>query len=238
MSTDRRSSDPSLPTAAEEDYLKALFGLTEWASAPVTSSDLAVELGVANSSVTVMVRKLAARGWVEHKPYAPIAFTEEGYRVALSVVRRHRLLETFLVEKLGYTWEEVHDEADALEHAVSERFVDRIDALLGHPTEDPHGDRIPTREGRLKRSEAVLAARLDAGHPGVLERVSDASLTALRALKNAGLAPGDPVTVTEEGIESADGHLAGGVSEDVWIRAGEHEGCTMPESGTLPGTSP
>ncbi|GAA1347459.1 metal-dependent transcriptional regulator [Falsarthrobacter nasiphocae] len=215
------------PTTAEEDYLKAVFALSEWASAPVTSSDLAAELGVANSSVTVMVRKLVQRGWLSHEKYSPILFTPEGYTVALSVVRRHRLLETFLVRQLGYTWEEVHDEADALEHAVSDLFIERLDALLGRPAADPHGDRIPRADGTLENTSAILAAVLDDGHPAVLERVSDANPATLRALSQAGLEPGSRVQVKGSALVSADGGTARGVTGDVWVRALEHESCSL-----------
>ena len=224
------SEDPR-PTSAEEDYLKTIFGLSEWASAPVTSSDIAAELGVANSSVTIMVRKLVARGWLTHEKYSPVSLTEEGFRVALGVVRRHRLLETFLVRELGYTWEEVHDEADALEHAVSERFVERLDALLGHPREDPHGDRIPGPDGTLAETRAVRASLLDEGHPGVFERVSDQSEAVLRSLAEAGIRPGASVRVTAEGgLIAEDGRAAAGVNEDVWLRSGPHEGCRLPQA--------
>ncbi len=214
------------PTAAEEDYLKTIFALSEWASAPVTSSDVAAELGVANSSVTLMVRKLVARGWVSHKKYSPIVFTDEGYQVALGVVRRHRLLETFLVRELGYSWEEVHDEADALEHAVSDLFIERLDALLGHPTEDPHGDRIPSAAGTLRASSAIRASLLDEGHPAVVERVSDANQSTLLTLSRAGIAPGAHVVVAPgRSLQTESGTVAAGVTEDVWVRPSEHEGC-------------
>lgn len=220
---------PLKPTAAEEDYLKTIFALSEWASSPVTSSDVAAELGVANSSVTLMVRKLVSRGWVLHEKYSPIVFTDEGYRVALGVVRRHRLLETFLVRELGYTWEEVHDEADALEHAVSDLFIERLDALLGHPSGDPHGDRIPSAEGQLATTTAVRASTLDGGHPAVVERVSDSNQATLLSLTAAGIAPGDEVVVVDEGsLRSTSGTVAASVADEVWVRPQSHPDCTLP----------
>ncbi|WP_309082055.1 metal-dependent transcriptional regulator [Zhihengliuella sp.] len=179
---------------SEENYLKVVYALREWAPADVTTGRLATALGVAPASATAMVGKLVSRGFLDHPPYGSVNLTPEGLSAALSVVRRHRLIESFLVEHLGYSWDEVHDEAEVLEHTVSQRFVDRIDALLGHPTADPHGDPIPTSQGDPRRQEAE---RLDTVTDGeaLVVRVSDSSPDILRACADAGAVPGATLDV-------------------------------------------
>ena len=135
-----------MPSPAVDDYLKTIYHHTEWQSERITSSQLAGELGLAPSSVTEMVQKLAAQGLVTHRPYGPIALSEAGERRAAEIVRRHRLVETWLVREFGYTWDEVHDEAERLEHAASEELVDRMAHAMGDPAHDPHGAPIPTKE--------------------------------------------------------------------------------------------
>ena len=132
-------------SAAIDDYLKTIYHHTEWQDDPITPSQLAAELALAPSTVTEMVQKLAAQGLVTHRPYGPIGLTPEGERRAAAIVRRHRLVETWLVREFGYGWDEVHDEAEILEHAVSDLMMARIDAKLGYPQRDPHGDPIPDR---------------------------------------------------------------------------------------------
>ena len=135
----------SAPSSSIEDYVKVIYSFTEWQDKPITSSQLAQRLGVANSSVSEMVRKLKDQGLVDHQPYSAITLTRDGVRLALSMVRRHRLIETYLVQELGYRWDEVHDEAELLEHAVSDTFIERMAAKLGNPVRDPHGDPDPGR---------------------------------------------------------------------------------------------
>src|SRR5699024_10176799 len=137
------------PSTSVEDYVKVIYDLQERGTGPVTISGMAERLTVSNSSVSGMLRKLNELGLVEHRRYGTVSLTEAGTKVALSVLRRHRLLETYLVAELGYSWDEVHDEAEILEHVVSDKFVDRIAHHLGDPVIDPHGDPIPTRRGRL-----------------------------------------------------------------------------------------
>ncbi|MFC7658285.1 metal-dependent transcriptional regulator [Pseudonocardia benzenivorans] len=136
-------------SAATENYLKVLWTAGEWSDAPVTVSVLASRLGLAPSSVSEVVRRLTDRGLVAHARYGTIELTPDGRRIALGTVRKHRLIETFLVDYLGYTWDEVHDEADLLEHAVSDTFVDRLALRLGEPDRDPHGDPIPHADGSM-----------------------------------------------------------------------------------------
>ena len=172
----------SAPSSSIEDYVKVIYGFTEWQAKPITSSQLAQRLGVANSSVSEMVRKLKDQGLVDHKPYSAITLTPAGVRLALSMVRRHRLIETYLVQELGYSWDEVHDEAELLEHAVSDTFIERMATKLGNPQRDPHGDPIPAADGTVLLPPAHLLAELDEGHTGRITRISDENPDLLRYL--------------------------------------------------------
>ena len=172
----------SLPSSSIEDYVKVIYSFTEWQDKPITSTQLAQRLGVANSSVSEMVRKLKDQGLVDHQPYSAITLTADGVRLALSMVRRHRLIETFLVRELGYRWDEVHDEAELLEHAVSETFIERMAAKLGNPVRDPHGDPIPAADGTVRVPAAHRMSELDAGHTGLITRISDEYPELLRYL--------------------------------------------------------
>lgn len=176
----------------------------------MTSTQLAARLGVAPSSVTEMVRKLAAQGLVEHARYGSIVLTEEGRREALRMVRRHRLIETWLSESFGYAWDEVHDEAEVLEHALSDRLLDAIDAQLGRPTFDPHGDPIPSADLTLPPRPGVAAATLAAGAPARVVRISDRDPGVLRQLAAAGVGVGSVVR---------GGELPEGVAAHVWVDA-------------------
>lgn len=172
----------SLPSSSIEDYVKVIYSFTEWQDKPITSTQLAQRLGVANSSVSEMVRKLKDQGLVDHQPYSAITLTSDGVRLALSMVRRHRLIETFLVRELGYRWDEVHDEAELLEHAVSDTFIERMAAKLGNPARDPHGDPIPSADGSVQVPEAHRMSELDDGHTGLITRISDENPELLRYL--------------------------------------------------------
>lgn len=169
-------------TTSVEDYAKTIYGLAEWEGADVTASSLAKTLGVSNPSVSLMTRKMAELGLLDHQPYAPLRLTAAGRRLALAMVRRHRLIETWLVRELGYGWDEVHDEAERLEHAVSETFVERLDAKLGHPTTDPHGDPIPAKDLSLDYPETTLLCRAPEGALVRVEQVDDSVPEALHAL--------------------------------------------------------
>src|SRR5690554_5425157 len=152
-----RSLVKSFPMAVE-DYVKVIYSHTEWQSQPITTSALAARLGLAASSVTEMVKKLVAQGLATHEPYGAVELTTDGAALALRIIRKHRLIETWLVSEYGYSWDEVHDEAEVLEHALSDRLLDAIDARLGHPTRDPHGDPILRPDGSVDQPEAVLLA--------------------------------------------------------------------------------
>ena len=182
---------------AVDSYLKAVYSLGERDGAPVTTSRVADRLGVLASSVSGMVRRLVELGLLAHRPYGGITLTAEGSRAALAVLRRHRLLETYLVAELGYGWDEVHDEAEALEHHVSDTLLERIDARLGHPRFDPHGDPIPDPEGRLDPVSAQRLSTLEPGSRGRLVRVDDDDPMMLRYLTERAVELGDTVELVE-----------------------------------------
>ena len=179
---------------ATEDYLKVIFALGEWDVAnrgpeplPVATSAVASRLGLSASSVSEMVRKLAGLGLVRHQRYGGILLTRNGRDGALAVLRRHRIIETYLVRALAYSWDEVHDEAEILEHAVSTRMIDRMDAALGHPWRDPHGDPIPTADGVIHQPPARPMTGLAEGESGYLARIADDDPRLLRELSGRGL---------------------------------------------------
>lgn len=180
-----------------QDYVKAIWSATEWGGRPITGKALATRFGTTTANVTETVKRLAGLGLVDHQPYKPIRLTPAGTRLAVAMVRRHRLIETFLVAVLGYQWDEVHDEAERLEHAATDVFIARVDALLGHPTSDPHGDPIPTAAGELPPTDPDTVPLSDAG-PGryVIRRVSDADPDHLATATRLQLTPG---TVVELG---------------------------------------
>ncbi|GAA1143747.1 MULTISPECIES: metal-dependent transcriptional regulator [Microbacterium] len=193
-----------MASPAADDYLKTVYAHTEWQDAPITPSVLAAKLGIAPSSVTEMVKKLAAAGLVSHVPYGAVRLTDAGTARALSIIRRHRLIETWLVREFGYGWDEVHDEAEVLEHTISDRLLEGIDARLGRPRFDPHGDAIPDADGAVIREPFVLLADAVEGHVGRVLRVSDQDPEILRAVEAAGVAVGVEVSVTAGGF-SVDG---------------------------------
>jgi DtxR family Mn-dependent transcriptional regulator len=189
----------ALSRAAVEDYLKVIFNLAEWDSDDaVSNADVAARLGVSTSSASEMVRKLTDDGLLEHERYGGIELTAAGRSLAMTMVRRHRLVETFLVQMLGYSWDEVHDEAEVLEHAVSDLLVERMDTALGHPFRDPHGDPIPTVDGRLHRPTAVMLASLDAGSTGWIARIIDDNAGLLRWFTDNQIALDTAVEVVEQ----------------------------------------
>ncbi len=186
-------------TPVAQDYLKAIWSATEWGDAPLSTKSLAARMGTTAPNVTETVKRLAAQGLVEYQPYKPVTLTGKGREHAIAMVRRHRLLESFLAATLGYSWDEVHAEAERLEHAASDELIERIDQMLGRPTRDPHGDPIPTPEGQ--RAQPAHAVRLDVAEPGFYRvlRISDADPQRLVRFQQAGLVPGTVVEVTEAG---------------------------------------
>ncbi|MDR1441644.1 MAG: metal-dependent transcriptional regulator [Bifidobacteriaceae bacterium] len=186
------------PSAVAQDYLKLIWTVREWNTAgPVTTSLLAARLSVSPSTASEAVKRLVERGLVRHDPYASIELTSQGERLALAMVRRHRLLESFLVAHLGFGWDEAHDDAEILEHAASDRFVAAIDQLLGYPTRDPHGDPIPTDDGVVAHPAAQPLAATPAPAHVLVERISDADPAMLRYFASIGLTPDCAITVVE-----------------------------------------
>ncbi len=183
---------------ATEDYCKAIHAIADRHGRAVGTAELAERLGVTPGSASAMTRKLAERGLVEVEPYRGVALTEEGRALALEVIRHHRLLELYLNEHLGVPWDRVHDEAERLEHVLSEYLEARIAAKLGDPTHDPHGDPIPTVDLRLPDQDTVALQELDSGEGGRFCRVSDSDPEMLRYLSDRGIAPGDEVEVLDK----------------------------------------
>jgi DtxR family Mn-dependent transcriptional regulator len=179
-----------------QDYLKAIWKLEQ--SGDMSTTALAVKIGVAPASATAMLKKLAALGLVEHERYRGASLTPAGERMALEVVRHHRLLELYLMEALGLSWDQVHEEAERLEHHLSDELEERIDRALGFPTRDPHGDPIPTPELRLASDERVCLADLEAGSMTIVRRVPDADPELLRYLATLGLVPAESVTILDQ----------------------------------------
>ncbi len=187
----------TLRTEAVEDFLKVVY-LLERQQSPVATKTIAAALGIKPPSVTEMARKLAAHGLLKHEKYKGIRLTEAGRRIALEVIRHHRLIEMYLTEALGYTWDEVHEEADRLEHVISEQFEARIAAAMGHPDHDPHGDPIPALDGSLPPQELITLSEAAPGQPCLIHRITDQSPEMLRHLAGLGLVPGARIVITEK----------------------------------------
>jgi DtxR family Mn-dependent transcriptional regulator len=224
-----------------ENYLKVIWKADEWAvdGSPVgiTTNEIAATLGVGASTVSGNLRKLERDGYIDYEPYRSIALTETGRAVAVAVVRRHRLIETYLVERLGYGWDEVHDEAEILEHAVSDRLLEAFDAELGRPTADPHGDPIPASDGTVVRPSAHRLGEFGEGECGFVVRVSDDEPELLRYLSSLDLRVGAHVRIGERRdyagslqVVVTDAHdrpigtveLAGQAAASVWANSEPH----------------
>ncbi len=189
---------PDALSSSTQDYLKCVWTLQEWNNGAVSITALAEKLGLQKSTVSDGVRKLVQAGLLEHEHYGGVTLTPTGAAHAVAMVRRHRLLETYLVSELGYAWDEVHDEAEVLEHAVSERLIAALDARLGHPTRDPHGDPIPSIDGAANLPPAVPLADAPAGMCRVA-RISDADPDRLRRFAQAGVTLDAWLTVDRAG---------------------------------------
>ncbi len=202
-----------MPTSTVEDYLKAILlaeRRTQRQSAGgqardklVTMGRIAAALEVAPGTVTAMVKSLEKDGLLIYEPYSGVRLTVEGRRAALHVLRRHRLIELFLVETLGLDWSEVHEEAERLEHAMSDKLIDRIDVLLGYPSVDPHGDPIPDSAGIFRQDELISLAECPPGDAVRVARIGDQGEEFLRFVERKGLKPGSTITV-QRGDPSAD----------------------------------
>ncbi len=211
-----RRAAPAL-THSRQDYLKALHDLG--GEAPVTVTALARRLGVSAPSVTNMLARLADERLVRLHRRGAAQLSADGEREALRMVRRHRILETFLVNVLGLDWADVHEDAEVLEHHVSDRVLDAIDRLCGHPSEDPHGHPIPDRRGRIARRALVPLASLRAGERAVVREIRDRDVRRMARWKQAGLVPGAAVRMRE--VREADGVLEIEVAGAAFVSAGE-----------------
>lgn len=194
-----------MPTTSAENYLKAIYSRQEEENRRVKTKEIADDLEISLPSVSGMLKSLGEDGLVEYEPYHGVRLTEAGRRTALRVIRNHRLIEVFLIQTLGYSWDEVHAEAERLEHAVSDKLVDRIDVFLNFPRFDPHGDPIPTADGQLQQREMLNLVEATPGMKLRVERVLDQTPEVLRYLDRIGLRPGSYLTVEE--ILSFDGQM-------------------------------
>ncbi len=180
-----------------QDYAKAIYSLHRRTGEPVSTSAVAERLEVSSASASAMLKRLGSMGLVTHERYGGTELTEYGMRVALAVIRHHRLLELYLAEALGMSWDRVHAEAEVLEHAISPELSALIAEKLGHPTHDPHGDPIPTPDGSIEEAANVPLAEVGEGQRGVFTRMSDSDPEMLRYLSDRGIAPGDRLEVVE-----------------------------------------
>lgn len=187
---------PAPLTRSVEDYLKAIYHLSSQGGF-ATTSDIASALDVAPPSVSGMVKRLSETGLIEHVPYRGVQLTNQGRRAALRMIRRHRVLEVYLTQHLGYDWDGVHEEAERLEHAVSDDLIERMARALGEPRYDPHGAPIPTAAGEIEEAELVTLAEATVGAWVELRQVDDGDPARLRYLADLGLTPGTRVRVTE-----------------------------------------
>ncbi len=211
-----------------EDYLKVIYQITERSDSGGTT-EIAGRLDLTPASVTGMVKKLAESGLLEHVPYKGVRLTDQGRVAALAVMRRHRILEAYLITKLGYDWSNVHQEAERLEHAVSDELVERMAFALGQPKYDPHGAPIPTPEGEIERTAYVPLAECEVGATVHVRQVGDDDAERLRYLKSIGLVPmtevtvvdkqpfGGPITLRLAGRETKDRVIGTELAESLWV---------------------
>jgi DtxR family Mn-dependent transcriptional regulator len=188
-------ASPALSRSVE-DYLKAIYRLA-LKTTPVATSDIAQALDLSAPSVSGMVKRLSGQGLLEHVPYKGVELTDLGRRAALGMLRRHRILETYLVEKLGFTWDSVHPEAERLEHAVSESLIERMALTLGNPAFDPHGDPIPQPDGSMAEVESVPLTEVPSGWTVEVLRVVTSEPERLRYLAKLGLKPGSILSLVD-----------------------------------------
>jgi DtxR family Mn-dependent transcriptional regulator len=209
-----------LPSSTVENYLKAIYAAQSRLDddrARVPMGQLAAALGVVPGTATTMVKALAESGLVDYEPYAGVHLTSAGTRLAAMVLRRHRLIELFLVEIMGMSWAEVHDEAERLEHAMSDRLIERMDEMLGHPSVDPHGDPIPNAEGALDQREYHTLVDCPLHARAIVSRVIDQDPDFLRFIEQSDLKPGQLVQ-----LEARDA-----ASDSVRVRVGDDREVTL-----------
>jgi DtxR family transcriptional regulator, Mn-dependent transcriptional regulator len=219
MATEPRTSTP---TAAVEDYAKAIYALSHDGRDPVSTTALAERIGVTPASASAMVKRLDEMGLARHAPYHGVELTDRGSQLALEIIRHHRLLELYLTESLGVPWDRVHDEAEVLEHVLSEELEELIALKLGDPTRDPHGDPIPTRELVIVEDPTDTLESLERGARGRFIRISDSDPNMLRYLAERGIAPGVEFEVVEK--QPFGGPSFVRIDDDVHVIGGELSG--------------
>jgi DtxR family Mn-dependent transcriptional regulator len=200
-----------MPSFTEENYLKAIYHLSEAGTSSVLTNDLAEAMSTKAASATDMVKKLASKKFISYKKYYGASLTAKGKAEALTVIRKHRLWETFLVQKLGFSWDEVHEVAEQLEHIQSKRLIEKLDEFLGYPKTDPHGDPIPDCHGKLQPQKAILCTQLKEGQQAVITAVKDSDSSLLKLLDKIGARPGKKIKIIgrEAYDESAEALLDG-----------------------------
>jgi DtxR family Mn-dependent transcriptional regulator len=212
-------------TASVEDYLKVVYEL-ELNGGVAGKKEIALALGIAAPSVTGMMRRLGEQGLIRSEPYKGVRLSEKGRRAALRTIRRHRIIESYLVRKLGFPWDRVHDEAERLEHTASDELIDRMADALGDPDTDPHGAPIPTREGQIVNRPVIALAALPPGDVARVARVSDKDAERLRYLAELGIRPGVEVCVVRQApfdgpitvkVADAERVIADALARDIWV---------------------
>jgi len=216
----------SMLSFTEENYLKAIYHLSETGTNPVLTNDLAEAMKTKAASATDMVKRLATKKFIAYEKYYGANLTAKGKSEALMVIRKHRLWETFLVQKLGFSWDEVHEVAEQLEHIQSQRLIEKLDEFLGHPKTDPHGDPIPDSKGKLQQQHAIACDQLKEGKQGIIIAVKDSDSSLLKLLDKIGAKPGKKIKVLtretyDESMEAIlDGHkvfLSKKVSKNILV---------------------
>lgn len=209
---DEQAEDEAVTSRVVQDYLKRLIGATEWGGSSLSVSGLAQRMGVAPSTASENVRRLDKLGLISHVPYRGITLTDKGEKLALKMVRKHRILETYLHQKLGYPWDQVHAEAEELEHAASDKLIAAMERALGNPRVDPHGDPIPTSDGQLPQVSTLPLVQAPLNTPATVARIKDNQAELLRFLESVGIVPGCQLlpleNIPEAGIMrlKVDGH--------------------------------
>ncbi|WP_072687739.1 metal-dependent transcriptional regulator [Rhodococcus marinonascens] len=212
--TEGSTSETGALSAVAQDYLKVIWTVQEWSQERVSTKLLSEKIGVSASTVSEAIRKLSDQGLVDHARYGSIALTEAGRVAAVGMVRRHRLIESYLVQELGYGWDEVHDEAEVLEHAVSDLMIARMDIKLGHPERDPHGDPIPSVDGSVPAPPARQLSDFANGESGRIARISDSDPAMLRYFDSVGVALDVTVTMLERRDYAGTASIQLGADED------------------------
>ena len=215
--------NPASVSRMVEDYVTLIWKARELPGDQPATTDLAAQLGVTPSTVSANLKRLARDGYIQYEPYGSIDLTDAGRSIAVNIVRRHRIVETYLVERLGLSWDQVHEEAHELEHAISDLVLGRMDAALGHPTHDPHGDPIPDAAGRVPPERSAPLSTIEPGTAVTVVRVSDRSAEVLRYLADHGVQVGVSLVVT--GVNPA----AAAVQIDIGERS-EELGLTAAEA--------